>query len=238
MYKVSIVEDEEEAFGVLKKCLEQYSEETGTAFEISWYNSGLKFLSEYKADCSLVFMDIELPDINGIKTSEKLREIDSCVGLVFITNIAKYAIDGYRVNALDYVLKPVTYASLKIKLDRILARLKKADKKIVITSRNEQNVVGVNSVYYVEVSVHNIVYHTESGDYNSYGTLKEVMRDFPADQFIRCNNCYFVNLAHISGFSGSTLQIGPYSIEISRSRKKEVLAAYNKYRLAKNDDMV
>ena len=138
-------------------------------------------MSDYKPEYELVFMDIEMPDINGLKTAEKLRAVDSLVGLVFITNIAKYAIEGYRYEAMDYILKPVTYAGFKIKMDRILSRLKKTDKKIVITTRNEQYVVGANSVYYVEVSLHAIVYHTESGDYTAYGTLKEVMRQFPED---------------------------------------------------------
>ena len=195
-------------------------------------------MSDYKPEYELVFMDIEMPDINGLKMAEKLRAVDSLVGLVFITNIAKYAIEGYRYEAMDYILKPVTYAGFKIKMDRILSRLKKTDKKIVITTRNEQYVVGANSVYYVEVSLHSIVYHTESGDYTAYGTLKEVMRQFPEDQFIKCNNCYFVNLAHIRGFSGTTLLVGPFELEISRARKKDVLAAYNHYRMSRNADSI
>lgn len=236
MYKVAVVEDEQEAADALCECLNRYGEEQSVKFEILRYDSGLKFLDAYKSAFDLVFMDIEMPDIDGIKTAEKLRQIDSCVGLVFITNLAKYAIKGYEYDALDYILKPLSYPVFKLKLSRILARIRKSNKNIVLSSRSGQNVIPLNSVCYVEVSAHTIIYHTEHNDYTEYGTLKEALKKFPPDQFIRCNNCYLVNLAHVTGYNGSVLEVGGYQLEISRSRKREVIAAYNAYRMGEGND--
>ena len=231
MYRVAVVEDEQEAAEALCECLNRYSEEQSVNFEILRYDTGLKFLAAYKSTIDLVFMDIEMPDIDGIKTAEKLRQADLCVGLVFITNLAQYAIKGYEYDALDYILKPLSYPVFKLKLSRILARIRKNDKNIVLSSRSGQNVMPINSICYVEVSAHKIIYHTENCDYTEYGTLKEALKKFPANQFIRCNNCSLVNLAHVMGYNGSVLEVGGYKLEISRSRKREVIAAYNAYRL-------
>ena len=236
MYRVAIVEDENEAVEAIEKCLVRYSSDEGINFDVMVYDTGLKFLDAYSPAFDIVFMDIEMPDIDGIKTAEKLRQMDSCVGLVFITNLARYAIKGYEYDALDYILKPLSYPAFKLKLDRIFQRIKKNDKKIIITTRTGQNAVGINSIYYVEVSGHNLIYHTETGDYSEYGTLKEVLKKLPETQFMKCNNRYLVNLGHVRGYDGSVLTVGDYKIEISRSRKKDFISAYNAYRMAGGSD--
>lgn len=100
MVKVSIVEDENAAAQILKEYLVRYSSDRGTEFDIHTYENGMQFLMNYDMSTDLVFMDIELPNLNGIETSARLREIDSVVGLVYVTNMAKYAIEGYAYHAV------------------------------------------------------------------------------------------------------------------------------------------
>ncbi len=78
---------------------------------------GCGIVSEhYRADYDIVFMDIELPGINGMEAAHRLREIDQQVILIFVTNMAQFAVKGYEVDALDYIIKPAQYGPLSIKL--------------------------------------------------------------------------------------------------------------------------
>ena len=79
-------------------------------------------------DYDIVFMDIELPGINGMEAAHRLREIDQQVILIFVTNMAQFAVKGYEVDALDYIIKPAQYGPLSIKLDRAAQRWRAADK--------------------------------------------------------------------------------------------------------------
>ena len=101
MKSVSIVEDSEKDARRLKKYVERYAEELGEIVEINLHWDGLDFLKSYKLDADLVFLDIEMPLFNGLEVSQKLREIDRDVNIVFVTNMAQYALKGYKVGALD-----------------------------------------------------------------------------------------------------------------------------------------
>ena len=231
--KVSIVEDENAAAQILKEYLVRYTSDRGTEFDIHTYKNGMQFLMNYDMSTDLVFMDIELPNLNGIETSARLREIDSVVGLVYVTNMAKYAIEGYAYHAIDYLLKPLVYQAFLIKMDRILKFVNKNRKtsSITLVSRTGQIVLELNSVYYVEVSGHDVLYHTDRGCFKVYGTLKEESKKLPKETFIQCNSCYVVNLRHISKIDGNELVVGGCRIETSRSRRKSLLEAFNRYRM-------
>lgn len=97
MINIAIVEDSQEDFEYLARGIQEYSKSSGDAVTVRHYESALKFLDEYKFNYDIIFMDIELPDINGVLASEKLRTKDNDVALVFVTNLAHLAIKGYSV---------------------------------------------------------------------------------------------------------------------------------------------
>ena len=109
MYHIAIVEDEAEFSMQLQTFLEQYQKEETIRFKISVFHSGEELLKEYQPVYDVILLDIEMPGINGMDAAAKLRESDQEVVLMFITNIASYAIRGYEVGALDFVMKPLTY---------------------------------------------------------------------------------------------------------------------------------
>lgn len=103
MICVSIVEDEAAAAEKLKEFLKKYSEKNNVLFNTTVYTDGESFLSNYKSDVDIVFMDIELPDSNGMEISAKLRELDQLVTIVFVTNMQQFAAKGYSVGAADFI---------------------------------------------------------------------------------------------------------------------------------------
>ncbi len=106
MITVAIVDDNKSETEALTSFLKQYGDECGEKLEITAFKSGFDFLDGYKAVYDVVFMDIEMPEMDGMSAARRLRQFDGDIAIIFVTNIAKYAIAGYEVGALDYFLKP------------------------------------------------------------------------------------------------------------------------------------
>ena len=119
MLQIAIVEDDDQEAKVLGNCLNKYSQEHKSAFAIQRFSDGAAFLSEDKKVYDLVFMDVEMPFMDGLKTAKKLREKDSQVVLVFVTKLFQYAVNGYEYNAADYIIKPIRFASFSLKMEKI-----------------------------------------------------------------------------------------------------------------------
>ena len=133
---VAIVEDSDDEFDAVKAQLDRFASESEKyAFECVRFRDAVSFLQSYKPMYDIVFMDIGLPGINGFEATRKLREIDDTVLLMFITNMSKFAVNGYEVGAFDFVVKPIKYASMRLKLLRAMERLDaNEDKKLQIPS--------------------------------------------------------------------------------------------------------
>ena len=98
--------------------------------------------------------------------AEKIREHDSEVVIIFITNMPQYAIKGYLVDALDYVLKPVSYFAFSQRIDRALVRMKRRDRKyLTIAVKGGMQKIDISQIYYVEVQDHDLIYYTAAGTF-------------------------------------------------------------------------
>ena len=109
MIRIAIVEDDELYIDQLRQYLKDFQEEIDEIFEVKIYRDGDGITSDYKAQYDLILMDIQMRFVDGMTAAEEIRKMDSEVIIIFITNMAQYAIRGYEVGALDYILKPVTY---------------------------------------------------------------------------------------------------------------------------------
>lgn len=102
--RINIVEDNEAESKRLLSLLRRYEKENGCSFEINAFSDGGFFLASPLKHCDILFLDIELPGGNGMELAEKVRSYDSRVVIIFVTNMAQFAIDGYGVGALDTIL--------------------------------------------------------------------------------------------------------------------------------------
>lgn len=232
MINVAIVDDERSATAHLQVLLKRYSNEVGIGFHISAFDNGIQFIEGYRTNhFDLVFMDVDMPDMDGFETASRMRKLDSSAVLIFVTNIARFAIRGYEVDAMDYLLKPLSYEALYLKIPKALAMCQRQQHvRVTIKTRNGQSMFPATSVIYVESEGHHITYHTEQGDFQSYGTMKEVESQLPEQGFFRFNNGYIVNLAFVTGYDGALLFLrGKGRIEISRARRKAFLEALQNY---------
>ena len=226
MYRIAVVEDDRNFVDELKTYLDQYAREEGQEFEVSVFHDGAEILEDYAPKYDLILLDIEMPKVNGMDAAEKIREVDENVVLMFITNMAQYAIRGYSVGALDFVMKPITYYTFSMKIKRALKRVQKKElPSILLTLSDGVKKLEVHQIYYVEVQNRQLYYHTDEGDFVMRGSLQSAEKELPFGVFAKGNHWYLVNLMHVTAVYKNTAVVGPYELEISRRNKAGFLKA-------------
>lgn len=230
MIRIAIVEDDAHDRKELEKCLHRYEEEKKLKFSIRVFQDGEDIVTDYTADYDLILMDIEMAFLNGMKTAEKIRKLDSDVMIIFITNMPQYAIQGYKVNALDYMLKPISYFSFSESLKRALLRVKNEEKEyITIALKGGKMKLDISKICYVEVQDHLLIYHTTEGEFVTKGTIRDAEGQLDQKKFFRCNRCYLVNLEYVENYLGNGITVHKDMIQVSRGRRKPFLDALNEY---------
>lgn len=230
MYHIAIVEDEAEFSAQLQEFLKQYQKENDVPFKISVFGDGAEILENYQPLYDIILFDIEMPQVNGMEAAEKIRQTDSDVVLMFITNMAAYAIRGYEVGALDFVMKPITYYTFSMKLTRALKRAKQKEQQQILVSLSDGvKKFGIQQIYYVEVQNRMLHYYTDEGEYVVRGTMQSVEKMLEPYPFIKCNYWYIVNLMHVSEVRKNTAVVAGHELEISRRNRTGFLKALAEY---------
>ena len=232
MIPVAIVEDSAEERARIRACLSYVESTTDAAFDVHEFPNGLEFLGSIDGPVpfDLVFMDIDMPGMNGMETARALRTADSAVLLIFVTNMAQYAISGYEVDALDFILKPINKYSFAIKMKRALARIpQKNEDYFTVRTDGETRSVRISSIRWIDVSGHYVVYHTTDGDITEYTTLKDAFARINRSSFTFINRSCLVNMRYVDAVSKETVTMGNTKLDISRPQKKAFLTAMSDY---------
>lgn len=236
MIEIAVLEDDENDYSAFLNCLGMYEKKHGMekTSDVNRYKDAETFLASFhKGKYDLVFMDIHLGKMNGLDCSHKLREADPDVVILFLTNLAQYAVKGYEVDALDFLVKPLTYYVFEMKYKRALDRLKKSnDVLLPFTIDYEQTYIKVSQIKYIEIIGHKIVVHTTEGDYNTYGSLKNIeekLKEGQVDFFERCNSYLLVNFNFVKGLYGFEVDVDGKRLDISHPKKAKFIKAYNTY---------
>lgn len=227
--RIAIVEDEQPFADQLVEYITRFSKEYQTEIQCQHFKSSVSFLSSYQPIWDLLLLDIEMPNMNGLMLAHKVREIDQNILLIFITKVAKYAMAGYEVAALDYVLKPVNYYAFFMKLRRVLSLLETKQKNhLIIQGNGFVRKIPVETIRYIDVLGHTISYHTPQGIISSTGakSIRKLESELLPDGFCKCNQCYLVNLRYIQSVEKDTAVLTDGEcLNISRNRKKPFMQA-------------
>lgn len=230
LYRIAIVEDDQRDAEQLQSMLNRYSTEMNIPFEISLYQNAVVFLTNYRPHFDVIFTDIDMPLMNGLDGAERLRQIDKTTLLIFTTNLGHLALRGYEVEAFDFLVKPLQYPSLRLKLGRAISRLKlRTGDRVVISSNGTKLYVELSNIHYVEVSDHQLIYHCVGGNYPAHGTLTKIREQLEPQGFSLCNNCYLVNLKYVRKVQDYRVMVGQDWLQISHPRRKAFLDTLNNY---------
>lgn len=224
MPKVIIVEDEESHSKALVRLCSRYQQERGVELDTAVYDNPAVFLQKYHGDADMVLLDILMPQMNGMECARRLRKRDENVLLCFVTSMAQYAIQGYEVGAVDFILKPVNYDEFSLKMDRMLRILRKQSfATVLVSTRSEMKKIDLRDLAYVEVFNHSLIYHTTGGDFEAYGKLSSLEEDPRFHRFVRISPSHLVNCAMITSVQDDSLLLNDIRLPISRRRRKECM---------------
>lgn len=231
MIHIAICDDEKGFVQHLTGLIEHYSEETGTQIKITPFYDGMNLIENYDPSIDLIFLDIQMRLLDGLHTAERLRQKDENVGLIFLTTLTQYGLEGYKYQATNYIIKPLKYARLKAELDRFLARRKRDDSpSLVIANDSGKYKVPLKSIRFVETFNLNLMFHTEQENIISYKSMKEMERELSGKGFVRCHTSYLVNLFYIKGVKKLDIELitGDH-IPVSQPKRKEFMEKLTDY---------
>lgn len=227
MLHVAICDDECVFVDHLTRLLNQYAAEIGENIKVTAYFDGLELIEKYDPSTDLIFLDIQMKLVNGLRAAECIRQKDEKVGIIFLTTLSQYGLEGYKYQATNYIMKPIQYVRLKAEMNQWLKRRRKEDNpSIIIANSTGQYKVFLNSLSYVEIFGRKLLFHTEQGNVLCHKSMKEMENELRDRGFARCHASCLVNLRYVKNANGKDLQvqlITGETIPISQPKRKEFM---------------
>ena len=228
MLRIGICDDSADARIALKAALERAMDRRkgeGTFFEFSSGEGLLRWLEKHAGELDMVFLDIEMGELDGMETARRLRSADEGLQLVFVTGYTDYVFDGYSVGALGYLMKPPRPERLDEVLDRGLeARLRDGEKMFPCRSGETIYRIPRKSIRYFVSDRRQVSCVAAARTYTFYGRLDEVERAV-GEGFVRIHQRYLVRCASVDRLEGSQVFIGEEALPVSRACRAAALAA-------------
>lgn len=225
---IAICEDNIEELNIINEYIEQWSKNNNIKVKIDKYQSSESFLFEWtdynKYD--IVFFDIKMKKVSGIELSNLVREKNKVVDIVFVTGMIEYALHGYKVSAMQYLLKPIKQDDIYSCLNKVLERIDSTDessKFMIIKTPKKSMKLNYDEIYYFEMFSPNIVIHTIKEEIALRKKISEIEKELKSSSFIRCHRSYIVNLKYVKSISKKTIILeNEVNIPLSRNKYKEV----------------
>lgn len=210
MFNIVICDDEIALIKDLKELLNRYAADTGREFCLFEFHDGSELLENYQPDFDLIFMDIKMEKMGGLKTAEEIRKTDSTVGLFFLTSLSQYVWKGYEYGAINYLLKPMKYGRLKMELDRFFSRYQGREEPYISFSNDSGKFkVLYKDLRYAETYKRNVLLHFDEQEQVIYKSMKEVaFRDTAAVCPLPCQFYREYGVCEKRGKSGGSLNNG------------------------------
>lgn len=226
--RIAICDDEKIWMENTKQCLEQVYVSLDLLIET--FSDG-KQLLERAATVSfdLVVLDIEMPKLDGLQVAKKLRSMGIRTEIVFLTSHVEYALEGYEVQALRYLTKPVDARKLS-EVIRYLLEKEKKEKRVVLQSEGETVSLLLSDVLYLEVRDHDVLFVTGQDSWNTRGKMGAYEKQYQTYGFVRIHRGYLVNLAHVTRLKERQVYLTDGSVlPVSRTKEKTVRDALHAY---------
>ena len=229
--RIAVADDTKEDIQMLQAALQRFGAEHQIDMDISLFDSARQLLDSYGQTApELVILDIDMPGINGMEAAHKIRAFDEKVALLFVTNMKHYALEGYSVEALDYLIKPVSYEDFALRLQkarRYIARNK--DEVLRLHVAGGTVMLKISEIYYVESMLHNLTYHSKKGDFTVRDSMAKTEQRLREYGFASCNKSYLVNMRYVEAISREEVTVAGTPLKMSRGRKADFIHLYTRY---------
>lgn len=231
MLHIAICDDETDFVTHLTTLIQQYSAETGEEIKITAYYDGMELIERYDTNIDLIFLDIQMRLLDGLHTAQRIRELDENVGIIFLTTLTQYGLEGYKYQAADYIIKPIKYVRLKAELNQWLKKHRHNDSpSIVVVNDSGKYKIALKSLRYAETFNRKLLLHTEQENIISYKSMKEMEQELSQAGFVRCHTSYLVNLFYVKGVQKLEITlITGEQIPISQPKRKAFMEQLTRY---------
>lgn len=231
MLHIAICDDEKDFVAHLTDLLKRYAAETGEEIKVTAFYDGIGLTEHYDTTIDLIFLDIQMKLVNGLTAAGRIRQLDETVGIIFLTSLSRYGLEGYRYQAENYIIKPLKYIRLKTELDRWRKKHEKTDDPALTVSNDTGTYrVQLKSLRYVETFQRNLLLHTGQESVICYRSMKEMERALSGAGFARCHTSYLVNLAYIKRINKLEITlITGEALPVSQPRRKKFTELLTEY---------
>ncbi len=232
--KIAVCEDQVTQINILNKQIENWSKDNNVNISIENFTTAESFLFQWSDydKYDIIFLDIKLSKMSGIELSNKIREKNKIVDIVFVTGFFKYALHGYKVGALQYLMKPIDKLDLYFCLNKTLERINEVNETSIVAIETTKKIIKLdyNEIYYCIMFSPYIDIHTNSEKITLRKKISEIENVLPNEYFIRCHRSYIVNVKHIKSITKSNVLLeNGIEVPISRGKYREINDAFIDY---------
>ena len=229
--KFTICEDEKEVAKQLSEYVQRVVESMNESAEITIFTDGEQLLAHYPNDTDILLLDIVMGQMDGMEVARRLRDLKRDVCIIFVTSMAQYAIEGYKVRAFSFLTKPIQYEEFRLEISMAIDKvLKMRGKELVLKSNQKYYRINSQEIYYIEVQNHKISIHLKHDTIEFTGKLSDLEEELKTCGFARCHAAFLVGFRYIRIIGNDCLILdGEQVIPISRNRRKSFLQAMTEY---------
>jgi DNA-binding LytR/AlgR family response regulator len=226
-YRIAICDDEQNQIEYITSIVTSWSNHKGHSCEIRTFASAEAFLFEYEEDKAydILLLDVEMKNMNGIELAKRIRKDNNRAEIIFITSHFEFVGEGYEVDALHYLIKPISVEKLTQVLTKAAEKLSVEPPSVVISCEGETVKLYESDILYVESFLHYIVIHTKDNEYKIKENIS-VFENKVSDVFYRIHRSYLVSLKYITRISRTSVNIGNTELPLSRGKYDNINRAF------------
>ena len=226
--KIAVCEDEIKQQEHLKELLAAWKKQTGGCLDVDFFTSGEPFLTSWQSGVryDMVFLDIHMAGMDGMKTALRIRQLDEQLLIVFLTSRMEYVLKGYEVNAWRYLLKPVHPSEFFLCLNKAKELSDREQNYFVIFTNNRYIKVVYEDITYIESFGHYIEINTTEKSFQTRIGISQMEERLP-EYFFRCHRSYLINTKRITELRDQQVLIGEKVLPLSGKRRQELIDKMN-----------
>lgn len=231
MIRIAICDDEKHFVIQIRDILVSYSKEIDESITIEEFYDGMMLLDKYNSKYDIIFLDIRMPFADGIQVAEKIRKLDPKVTIIFLTSLIGRAVDGYKVNAANFLLKPVDKKKVIKEVETWIEKSRTVKQEcLLVENTSGQYRIPIDSLRYIETYNRNLLFHTEEKSIVCYKKLKDLKERLESYGFAQSHKGYLINLSYVNTISGNDVTLVTKEVlPLSRVMKKDFMCHLARY---------
>lgn len=223
MIKIAICDDDVQVLKKLKAYLLCYAKDKEMQINVTLYQNGKMLLKEDVHNFDMIFLDVEMPDINGIELARHIRKVNEQVMILFVTNYIQYALEGYEVQAFRYLIKPINQNDFVEVVSKALDQIwHQKNAFLTVKNRFETIRIRIDTILYVETEKGHVLIYTQDKKIECYSTMEKLENTLKEEGFFRCHNAFLIALSAVRKVQLNDVVLkNGVIIALSKNRKKQ-----------------